>query len=111
MYYATDDALDWSSCEGDSYWNEEGQVEISAKAEKELLEASYELYNLCLEAVDQIVKDDALLTLFTINEALWPAVRESWDKSNTDFMGRFDLAWDGKNPAKLIEFNADTPSL
>ena len=48
-------ALEWSSCEGDAYWNEEGKVELSAQAEKELLETSFELYNLCLEAVDLIV--------------------------------------------------------
>jgi len=26
-------------------------------------------------------------------------------------MGRFDLAWDGLNPPKLLEYNADTPFL
>lgn len=26
-------------------------------------------------------------------------------------LGRFDFAWDGKNPPKLLEYNADTPSL
>jgi len=26
-------------------------------------------------------------------------------------LGRFDFSWDGKNPPKLLEYNADTPSL
>lgn len=26
-------------------------------------------------------------------------------------MGRFDFSWDGRNPPKMLEYNADTPSL
>ena len=26
-------------------------------------------------------------------------------------MGRFDLAWDGVNDPKMLEYNADTPSI
>ena len=26
-------------------------------------------------------------------------------------MGRFDFAWDGVNPPKLLEYNGDTPSV
>lgn len=75
------------------------------------MEATFELHNMALEAVDTIVKDDVLLSLFYINRDLWPAIRESWDKGKVDFQGRFDFAWDGKNPPKLLEYNADTPSL
>lgn len=75
------------------------------------MEASYELHNMALEAVDMIVNDDALLEMFYINKDLWPAIKSSWKKGQTDFQGRFDFAWDGINPPKLLEYNADTPSL
>lgn len=75
------------------------------------MEATFELHNMALEAVDTIVKDDVLLELFNVNRNLWPAVRESWKQGKVDFQGRFDFAWDGKNPPKLLEYNADTPSL
>jgi len=66
-------------CETDSYWNEKGQAEISQKGEKEVLEASWVLHNMALEAVDKVVKDDNLLRLFNINEHLWPAVKKNWN--------------------------------
>ena len=84
---------------------------MSEKSETELMEASYELHNMALEAVDLIVNDNTLLDLFYINKDLWPAIKASWKNSQTDFQGRFDFAWDGKNPPKLLEYNADTPSL
>jgi glutathionylspermidine synthase len=31
-----------------------------------------------LEAVDRVVKDDTLLTMFNINEDLWPIIKRSW---------------------------------
>ena len=66
---------------------------------------------MCLEVVDRVVKDDVLLTLFEIPHVLWPSVKKSWDEKKTDFLGRFDLAWDGTGPPKLLEYNADTPSV
>jgi len=75
------------------------------------MEASFELHNMALEAIDKIVKDDTLMTLFYINKDLWPAIKESWKVGRLDFQGRFDLSYDGKNPPKLLEYNADTPSL
>ena len=38
-------------------------------------------------------------------------MKKSWNDKKTDLMGRFDLAWDGNFPPKLLEYNADTPSV
>ena len=106
------EGLKWSSISGaDPYWNEEGSVKITMGAEKEIVEATYELHSMCLELVERVVNDDALLTAFEIPSVLWPAIRKSWKEKKTDLMGRFDLAWDGKGPPKLLEYNADTPSV
>ena len=66
---------------------------------------------MALEAVDEVVKDDKLLKLFGISKNLWPAVRYSWQQRQLDFQGRFDFIYDGKSTPKLLEYNADTPSL
>jgi glutathionylspermidine synthase len=66
---------------------------------------------MCLEAVDRVVGDDVMLRKFEIPETLWPAVKTSWKNKRRDFMGRFDLAWDGKGHPKMLEYNADTPSV
>jgi glutathionylspermidine synthase len=66
---------------------------------------------MCLELVDRVVADDVLLTMFEIPNELWPAVRKSWREKKPDLLGRFDLAWDGNGPPKLLEYNGDTPSV
>lgn len=95
----------------DNYWTEEGALQISQRAEKELLEATYELHNMTLEAVDRVVKDDVMMELFEIPRDMWPAVRKSWEMKQSDMLGRMDFAWDGKGPPKLLEYNGDTPSV
>ena len=39
--YFQEGGTQWSDCEWDIYWNEEGKVDISQKAEKELMEATF----------------------------------------------------------------------
>jgi glutathionylspermidine synthase len=39
------------------------------------MEATYQLHSMALEAVDRVVNDDKLLTLFNINENLWPIIK------------------------------------
>lgn len=55
-------------------------VLMSSKAENDILEASYEIHSMALEAVDLVVNDDALLKLFYINPNLWKAIRSAWKK-------------------------------
>ena len=52
MTYGDEAALEWSNCEYDAYWNEAGKMELSQNAEKTLMEATYSLHNMALEAVD-----------------------------------------------------------
>ena len=112
LSYYNLDGIRWSQdTECNTYWNEEGSVQISLKAEKEIIEATFELHNMCLEAVDKVVNDDDLLKKFEIPEVLWPAIKTSWKNKKTDFMGRFDLAWGGEGKPKMLEYNADTPSV
>lgn len=76
--YAYEDSIWWSDCEYDEYWNEEGKVHLSAEADQMLMEATFELHNMALTAVDKVVNDDKLLYLFGINRKLWPAIKKSW---------------------------------
>ena len=34
----------------------------------------------------------------------------AWRAKELSLFGRFDFAWDGKGPPKLLEYNADTPT-
>jgi len=64
-----------------------------------------------MEAVEKVVNDDILLKLFHIHENLWPAIRKGWQRKKGDLLGRFDFSWNGVDPPKMLEYNADTPSL
>ena len=78
-----------------------------------------------IEAANKVIHDPKLLRLFHIPSDLWPAIRKSWalvykdgeykksstDKKHFDLQGRFDWSWNGVDPPKMLEYNADTPSL
>ena len=51
------------------------------------------------------------MDLFEIPVNLRPAIRESWRARESDFLGRFDFLWDGTGSPKLLEYNADTPTI
>ncbi|MEV6619554.1 glutathionylspermidine synthase family protein [Amycolatopsis sp. NPDC051106] len=74
------------------------------------LEADVELlHSMCLEAVDNVVTTEGYQR-FGIPEWVWPHIAESWKRQDPHVYGRFDLRYDGKSPAKLLEYNADTPT-
>jgi glutathionylspermidine synthase len=56
------------------------------------------------------VKSEALMDRLAIPEAHRDLVAESWRRGDPEIYGRFDLAYDGHGPAKLLEYNADTPT-
>lgn len=78
LWFYNEKSINWTHCLNQQYWSETYVAEISAQGEKELLEAAWNLHNMCLELVDKVVQDNNLLKLFRINENLWPAVRKSW---------------------------------
>ncbi|MCP2262290.1 Glutathionylspermidine synthase [Streptoalloteichus tenebrarius] len=91
------------------YWDE--SVHYVFELDEVLsLEADVELlHSMCLEAVDNIVTTERYRD-FGIPEWLWPAIAESWRRHDPHVYGRFDLRYDGSGPAKLLEYNADTPT-
>ena len=76
---------------------------LSIEADVELL------HSMCLEAVDNIVLTERYRD-FGIPEWTWPKIAESWKRADPHVYGRFDLRYDGSGPARLLEYNADTPT-
>jgi len=91
------------------YWDE--SVHYVFEMDEVLsLEADVELLaSMCLDAVDAVVTAERYRE-FAIPEWVWPAIGESWRRSDPHLYGRFDLRYDGSGPAKLLEYNADTPT-
>lgn len=68
-----------------------------------------ELHGMCLQAAAHVVETGRYEVL-GIPERLAPAIEESWRRRDPHLYGRFDLRYDGTGPAKLLEYNADTPT-
>ncbi|MFD2177920.1 glutathionylspermidine synthase family protein [Veronia pacifica] len=96
---------------GEPYWDEHAYYQFSLKQIEEDIESPTEdIHQMCLEAVDKVVHDEALLRRFCIPEAFWQCIYSSWQRKEPSLYSRIDLAYDGRTPAKLYENNADTPT-
>lgn len=96
---------------GERYWFEGAAYAFSLREIEADLEAPVgELESLCLAFVDRAVKDEEILRRLAIPDFAWPLIAESWQRGDRNLYGRFDLAYDGSGPAKLLEYNGDTPT-
>lgn len=97
--------------QGGPYWDESAYYSFSLKQIETDLEASTaELAALCLEFVRRAIADEAIFDRLRLPTGLKDLARASWARGDASLYGRFDLCYDGEGPAKLLEFNADTPT-
>ncbi|MGD0046032.1 MAG: glutathionylspermidine synthase family protein [Bryobacteraceae bacterium] len=91
------------------YWNESAFYEFAAKEVDALEAATNELEKMTLAAAQHII-DNKLYARMGIPDIAVPLIETSWEAEPPSLYGRFDLAYDGVNPPKLLEYNADTPT-
>ncbi|MHC1726580.1 MAG: glutathionylspermidine synthase family protein [Syntrophobacteraceae bacterium] len=91
------------------YWDESVCYEFSSKQIDELDDAANDLHKMCLNAVQFIIDNDRFQELDIPPEAV-PLIKRSWTRADPTLYGRFDFAYDGVNPPKMLEYNADTPT-
>lgn len=91
------------------YWDESVHYEFEMD-EILALEADVELlHSMCLNAVEHVILTERYHE-FGLPEWSWGPIAESWRRGDPHVYGRFDLRYDGRRPAKLLEYNADTPT-
>lgn len=90
------------------YWCEDAYYELTMPQVEELEEVTQELHGMCVEAAS-LLASGALGQLGLPPGAL-DLARESLAADPPSLLGRFDLRYDGVGPAKLLEYNADTPT-
>lgn len=96
---------------GEPYWDETSAYQFTLRQiEDDIEDPATELHALCREAAAAIVASDELLEKLAIPAEHRDLVAESWKRGDPEIYGRFDLAYDGTGPAKLLEYNADTPT-
>ena len=97
--------------DGEVYWDERAYYAFTIEEiERDIEAPSGELHEMAMDFVADCVRDEALLKRLAIPEMYWNWIAESWRTAEPHVYGRMDLAYDGRGPAKLYEFNYDTPT-
>jgi glutathionylspermidine synthase len=104
LFHTTPDAAG-----GKPYWNEEAYYSFSAAQIDTLEKATNELHEMCLHAVQHVIDRDRFFELDIPAKAV-PLIKWAWEAEPPSIYGRFDFAYDGVQPPKLLEYNADTPT-
>ncbi|MFI7696267.1 glutathionylspermidine synthase family protein [Nonomuraea sp. NPDC049655] len=91
------------------YWDESVHYVLSLEEVESLEEQVEELHGMCLRAVEHVVSTGRYAD-FAVPEWARDAVARSWERRDPHLYGRFDLRYDGTGPARLLEYNADTPT-
>ncbi len=97
--------------DGARYWDERAYYRFSLDEVEERIEGpSGELHAMCLDLVAEATVSDALMQRLAIPDAQRDVIARSWAARAPTLYGRFDFSYDGTGPAKLLEYNADTPT-
>jgi glutathionylspermidine synthase len=108
---ADETGFDFHTIGGEPYWDERAcYVFTLDEIERQIEEPTAEIDGMCLELVSLAIDDEEYLRRLKIPEAFWPLISESWRRDEASLYGRLDLSFDGPGPAKLLEYNADTPT-
>ena len=91
------------------FWDESACYAFSLDEILQLEQTTQTLHQLCLQAVDHVITRRRYQQ-FAIPQFAWRAIEETWEEDSPSIYGRFDLRYDGSGPAKLLEYNADTPT-
>jgi glutathionylspermidine synthase len=91
------------------YYFEDACYEFGAAEIDKIETATAAIYKMCLAVIQHVI-DNGLWHEFFIPEAYAELIKWSWENREPSFYGRFDLAYNGTD-IKLLEFNADTPTL
>jgi glutathionylspermidine synthase len=103
--------FDFHTIDGERYWDERAYYAFSLdEIERQIEAPTGEIDAMCLELVARAIEDEEYLRRLKIPEAFWPLLSESWRRDEASLYGRLDLSFDGRGPAKLLEYNADTPT-
>ena len=96
---------------GEPYWVDDACYVFSLdEIEGEIEDPARELHDLCLDLVAAVVESEDLISKLDIPRQHWHLIRNSWRDGERHLYGRFDFAYTGNGAAKLLEYNADTPT-
>src|ERR1700748_2441553 len=103
--------FDFHTIDGERYWDERAYYAFTLdEIERQIETPTGEIDAMCLELVGRAMRDEKYLRALRVPEAYWPLISDSCHRDEASLYGRLDLSFDGRGPAKLLEYNADTPT-
>jgi glutathionylspermidine synthase len=108
---AEDIGFDFHTIDGERYWDERAYYAFTlAQIENDFEAPTAELEKMCREVVARAIDDQTIMRRLAIPVPFWNWIARSFKRGDASLYGRFDFRYDGKGPAKLLEYNADTPT-
>ena len=96
---------------GEPYWVDGVAFLLTLdEVEERIEDPSGELHAMCMDLVAEVTRSEALMARLDIPSEHHDLVARSWTEGDRHLYGRFDLAYDGTGPARMLEYNADTPT-
>lgn len=92
-----------------NYWQEDACYIFTESQIDFLEDATNALHHMYVQAVAHVVKTGDYARL-GIDDIAAKQIEDSFGRQAPSLYGRFDLCFDGINPPKLYEYNADTPT-
>ena len=103
--------FDFHTIDGERYWDERAYYAFTLSEIEDRIETpTGEIEAMCRELCARVVQDERHLKRLRIPSAFWPLIRDSWIRGDPSLYGRLDLSYGGSGDAKLLEYNADTPT-
>ncbi|HVI41832.1 MAG TPA: glutathionylspermidine synthase family protein [Anaerovoracaceae bacterium] len=99
----------YHTIDGVPYWDESVYYSFTMDQVDEIEKATGELHTMALAAAQNII-DNKRYAQLQIPDFIIPLIEKTWNEEPPALYGRFDFSYDGKNPPKMLEYNADTPT-
>ncbi len=93
------------------YWDETASYSFTLRQiEEDIEKPAQEINEMCFRLLDRSLADETVYRRLRIPESYWDYVADSWRNREKDLYGRLDFSYGGTGEAKLLEYNADTPT-
>lgn len=108
---AADCGFAFHTIDGAPYWDERAYYAFDLRqVEQDIEDPTAELHAMAMDLAAEAAGSQELMERLAIPVDARDQVADSWRRREPHLYGRIDLAYDGRGPAKLYEFNYDTPT-
>ena len=103
--------FEFQAGQGVPFWDETAYYQFTTQQiDEDIVAPAEEIENLCYQVISRAMEDETVLQRLGVARVHWDLIADSWQNKDRNLYGRMDLSYDGKGPAKLLEYNADTPT-